>query len=112
MFCLLCTDLLAIFWPIFFVMTSRQDPFLKTRNFKKSVAKATETAMNVPAFVACAVTRRKFTANCTSEGNEKIPDWDHPGDSSGNQHVSKNISITAFPKSKPHVNPRLKSSSP
>ncbi|CAM9707380.1 unnamed protein product [Ectocarpus fasciculatus] len=35
-------DLLMIMWPIFFVAASRQDPHLKPRNFKKSVAKGIE----------------------------------------------------------------------
>lgn len=68
----------------------RQDPSLKHRNLKKTVVKAAETAMNVPASVAGVVTRR-FSANATPADEENLPAYERPGASSGDRQVSEGV---------------------
>lgn len=93
------------------MVTARQDPFLKPRNFKRSVAKAAETAMNVPASVASAVTRRLST-NAMSEEDEERPAWDRPGHSSHHPHqVSERVWLRSVYDSESHMEVRVKSSS-
>lgn len=46
------SDLLLVLWPMFFIVTSRQRPHLKVRNWGKSVVKGTTHARTVASSVA------------------------------------------------------------
>lgn len=47
-FCFRCrADLLLLLWPVFFIAAAREDPHLKARNFRKSVAKGSERVVSL-----------------------------------------------------------------
>lgn len=71
----LSSDLLMLVWPIFFVAASRQDPHLKPRNFKKSVAKGLE-GLRIGELVT-AGTRKDGSSN--PEDEEQKPHWERKG---------------------------------
>lgn len=77
-------DLLRIFWPIFFVVTSRQDPFLKPRNLKKTVLKATKAVTNV---IAPTTGTSRGPSRTTSTVEEVLPAWESSGVSADNEQV-------------------------
>ncbi|CAB1108528.1 unnamed protein product [Ectocarpus sp. CCAP 1310/34] len=68
-------DLLMLVWPIFFVAASRQDPHLKPRNFKKSVAKGLQ-GLRVGEVVT-PWTRKDGSIN--PEDEEVKPHWERKG---------------------------------
>lgn len=79
------TDLLRIFWPIFFVVTARQDPFLKSRNFKKTVLTATKAVTNT---IASSVATSRVSSSSVEEAR---PPWEASGVSAGDQQVSERV---------------------
>lgn len=72
------SDLLLLFWPVFFVSASRHGPQLKSRNFRKSVERGAAHARKATSTTVVALARpvqrkRQFPP---SEGLEEKPAWD------------------------------------
>eukprot|EP00752_Nemacystus_decipiens_P015924 g14231.t1 len=68
-------DLLMVFWPLFFVAMSTQNPSLKLRNFRKSLKRGTEAAVVVTASTSKRLTgsfRRSGSGTMSSSGRSKI----------------------------------------
>ena len=64
-----------IFWPVFFVAVSTQNPTLKPRNFRKSVKRGAEVAVTVTASTSKRMTgsfRRSSGGSMSSSGKSKI----------------------------------------
>lgn len=77
------SDLLLIFWPIFFVAAARQDPHLKVRNFRKSVVRGSQHARRITSTVTSIgpplKRRRPFGTSGEGSGldkQEETPSWD------------------------------------
>eukprot|EP00903_Cladosiphon_okamuranus_P009900 g9402.t1 len=70
-------DLLMILWPIFFVAASQQDPHLKPRNFRKTVAKGIEGIRIGDSKINAA--RTGFGAKVGPPVEEQ-PHWAHQGE--------------------------------
>ncbi|CAB1104807.1 unnamed protein product [Ectocarpus sp. CCAP 1310/34] len=68
-------DLLMLVWPIFFVAASRQDPHLKPRNFKKSVAKGLE-GLRIGKLVT---PRTRNDGSSNPEDEDVKPHWERNG---------------------------------
>lgn len=76
-------DLLFILWPVFFIAASRQDPHLKVRNFRKSIARGATRARGVSATTSISHPLRPRMKIAGGSGNyvssieeEQRPAWD------------------------------------
>lgn len=66
----------------FFVVTVRQDPFLKSRDFKKTVLKATKAVANT---ITSSAATSRVSSSTTSTVKEARPPWEGSGGSAGDQ---------------------------
>lgn len=86
-------DLILIVWPILFVAASYEAPYLKPRNFRKSVMRATETATKVfPARVQGSTSftlERRMRNQLDTYRDEDLSTWGRGVASSSHQQVNR-----------------------
>ena len=93
-------DLPLLLWPVFFIAAAREDPYLKGRNFRKSVARGSERVVGLskPVLRPASLRHRgglstssgglSPTRRTTADAEVERPQWDTADASAREQGVS------------------------
>lgn len=80
----LAADFLLLLWPLFFVAAARQEPHLKVRNIRKSIARGSERVVDFsqPVFLSAPLRRRNELARravqpATANAGSETPTWEN-----------------------------------